>query len=165
MKKKTILKAIRKPPKPSYLLSTVDINSVLTQYQNEDFYFLGVTPLDGYKNWSKYLKPIKKYRYLAIVINTDTHEKPGKHWVAFFIDYEDKKIFYFDSLQNPMPKEMGKYIDIFSKKLGKLNGQYKITKVQKDDINCGLHVIHFIVSQLRKTKKSPTRSMYFSSTS
>ena len=42
---------------------------------------------------------------LGLVINLDTHDKSGSHWVALYIDLKQNQIYYFDSIGNkPGPR-------------------------------------------------------------
>lgn len=109
-------------------LSTSNINNVLNQYENKynDFVFLGALPNDFQELTFLGLSDIDfddfvsegKHK-LGFVINLDTHEKPGSHWVALYTNLIKNQIYYFDSLgQKPGPR-----IRKFNKKI--LNYMYK----------------------------------------
>ena len=34
---------------------------------------------------------------IGVIFNLDKHDQSGSHWVAMFIDLENKFFFYFDS--------------------------------------------------------------------
>lgn len=70
-------------------MNTLDIQRALQQL---DVRYAGVYPADRLpKVWT---------RSTAIVANTDNHDRPGQHWVAFYID-QDGSGTYFDSYGIP----------------------------------------------------------------
>ena len=94
------------PSKSNKWLNTTDINNVLSQYQSKyhNFSFLGALPYDfeeldvlGIKdlNFSDLIK--KGKNQLGMVINLDTHDKGGSHWVGLYANLLSKKIYFFDS--------------------------------------------------------------------
>lgn len=96
-------------------LSTTDIMHVMKQYENvhDDYVFLGVFPIDfemkvegscvvrSMCNFNVRGLLKEKKRMFSMVINLDTHDQPGSHWVTLFccVDPKDPKygICYFDS--------------------------------------------------------------------
>jgi hypothetical protein len=91
-------------------LSTTEINECMERYMDvyPDFLFVGAVPIDiedlnqfGVKNLD-YDKIAKKGKTkIGIVYNLDEHYKSGSHWVSFFIDTLNKKIYYSDSAAKP----------------------------------------------------------------
>jgi hypothetical protein len=145
-------------------LNTINLDEVMKQYENyfKDFKYLGTVPSDfdslddeGY-NLSKldYKTMIKngKTKY-GVVINFDTHDQPGSHWVGMYIDFNTGDINYFDSYgDEPLPtifeymKNMGNiYKHIYDKEpklnINKVRNQYK-------DSECGVYSINFIIRSL-----------------
>ncbi len=126
-------------------LSTQNINEVLQQYElnyKNTFQFLGAQPADISRITDLLFKNKK---YYGIIFNTDTHDKPGKHWVAAFIDTSTKTIDYFDSLG----KLCNNYIkNFFDKYFKDYTFNYNKVKHQIDDYNCGIYASFFIIKRL-----------------
>ena len=91
-------------------LSTTEINECMERYMRlyPEFLFVGAVPIDiedldefGVKNLD-YNKLAKKGKNkIGIVYNLDEHNKSGSHWVSFYIDVENKHIYYSDSAGKP----------------------------------------------------------------
>ena len=73
-------------------LSTSDINKVMKQYElkHKDFKFLGAVPYDFedlpyLETYNFDINKIKSQgkNKIGMVINLDTHDKDGSHWVGF----------------------------------------------------------------------------------
>lgn len=172
------------PKKSKKWLSTTDINKSLKQYENKfnDFKYLGTLPYDfediDYFDIRKYNfskdfdKGIKKY---GMVINLDTHDMNGSHWVSLYFNFDTKEIYFFDSFGKKPKKRIldfmkkitnkfdhkinkkyfKKYKDIdkFSKKLDKkYNIKFKFNKIQHQFKNteCGVYSMNFIIRLLNK---------------
>ena len=110
------------PKKQFEWLSTSDINKVMEQYEfkHKNFMFLGALPYDFeelpiYKMNELDLQELKKEKISKIgaVINLDTHDMSGSHWVALYIDTLKHSIYFFDSFG----KRPGKRISMFIKKI------------------------------------------------
>jgi hypothetical protein len=130
-------------------LTTIDIDDVLTQYQekHQKFKYMGANPIDfSLKKENKCItggnmcnidvRSIKKnYRKIGIVFNTDKSNEPGQHWFSLFIDLfgdnriEDGKkkptIYYFDSAQKITPTTLDSKVPSEIQDL--------VTKLQKQD--------------------------------
>lgn len=106
---------------PNEWLSTIDINSVMNQYEKKypDFKFMGAVPIDfdSQASFGGCVSPelckinlrdlIKKnIRRIGVVFNSDPHYKPGAHWTSMFADLNNGGIYYFDSYGVPPPKEV-----------------------------------------------------------
>jgi len=109
-------------------LSTSNINDVINQYENKhnDFVFLGALPNDFQELPILGLSDIDFDDFITegktkigLVINLDTHDKKGSHWVALYTDLIKNQIYYFDSLGN----KPGPRIKKFNNKI--LNYLYK----------------------------------------
>lgn len=139
--------------------NTYNINDIMEQYQElykDKFEFLGAQPSDFNKisiiNWKK----IKNIPCIAIIFNTDTHDKPGKHWLAVFIDNTAKKVDYFDSLGKLPNKNIASFLKHFK--------TYKFTfnkkEHQKGGSNCGVYSCYFIIERLKgKSFKDITKNL------
>jgi len=91
-------------------LSTTEINECMERYMDvyPEFLFIGAVPIDiedlsqfGVKDLD-YDKLAKKGKTkIGIIYNLDEHYKSGSHWVSFFVDTLNKKIYYSDSAGKP----------------------------------------------------------------
>ena len=94
--------------KPDEWLSSVDIESVMKQYEKfyKCFVFLGPSPIDydrhklyGECVWEELCKfnlseEIKKNKNkIGVIFNTHPHYKSGEHWISMFINIK-KKIYH-----------------------------------------------------------------------
>lgn len=135
-------------------LSTVDIDNIMTQYQDlhTDFMYLGTVPIDFKKvypeifnvNTSKN-KTLTKY---GIIFNTDPSNKSGEHWIALFIDNVDKSICFFDSNGTSPPKQVSSFIKKLNRG-GKYNVYINEQSHQKRNGSCGLYALNFIISGIK----------------
>ena len=112
--------------KPDEWLSSVDIESVMKQYEKfyKCFVFLGPSPIDYDKHklygecvWEELCKfnlseEIKKNKNkIGVIFNTHPHFKSGEHWISMFINIKKKYIIYFDSNGNEPPTEVRKFVE------------------------------------------------------
>lgn len=152
--KKNIQYFTFKPTGPKTLNTWFDsnnINNIFKQYSIipdfKNFIFLGAQPSDFVKisNYN-YNDIIKQYKYIGVILNTDPHNKPGKHWVAIYIDNHSKTLDYFDSLG----EQPNKYIKDFIKMFKSKNYNIVINKKehQKGGSNCGAYACYFILKRL-----------------
>jgi hypothetical protein len=109
------------PNKKYEWLSTTDINKVMKQYEmkHNDFLFLGALPYDFdelpyYNTQNLDFNELENTTYkIGAVINLDTHDKSGSHWVALFANLKKKSIYYFDSFG----KKPGKKVNLFVRRI------------------------------------------------
>lgn len=154
-------------------LSNYDLLDVMNQYvlKCKDFAFIGPVPIDFdsvlYDNEcvsvelckfeiNKYINDGKKK--IAIIFNTDPHNKGGSHWISLYIDIKKKYIFFFDSTGNEIPDEIKVFTDRIisqSKKIG-INMKY-ISNVnvshQTGNTECGMYSLFFIINLLNENVK------------
>jgi hypothetical protein len=128
--------------------NTTNINEIMDQYQDlykTKFKFLGAQPSDFSKIIKLDWKKLKQISYIAIIFNTDPHDKPGAHWIGVFIDNKQKTVDYFDSLGKLPNKNIGSFLKYFKK--------YKFTfnqkEHQKGGSNCGVYSCYFIIERLK----------------
>lgn len=154
---------------PKTWLNSLDIQNVLNQYEktHPEFRFIGPSPMDFDTRYNdkncvcnrlcnlslqdEYEKGIRK---IGIVFNEDKSNQDGSHWVAFFVDLEDRFLFYYDSVGN----EMLSGIKRFKKKVLKQGNELFSPKKmkfyqnhfshQKQNTECGMYSIYFIISML-----------------
>ncbi len=135
-------------------LNTNDINNVLNQYQYKytNFKFNGAVPSDFYKFVNIDYNKILNYDYVGYVINIDSSDKPGSHWVSLFIDNKVKTIEFFDSVGHVPTKNIKIFISNLQKNLGKrVNYKLLINRKihQTKDVDCGVYSIHYIIQRLK----------------
>jgi len=145
-------------------LSNVDIDNVLKQYYDKynDYYYHGALPVDFDEevdnkclvdNLCKFdvdkLHKSGKNK-IALVFNTDPHNKSGEHWISMYIDCIGKNIehpciYFFDSAGNPPPKQIKEFIDD-TRDNSKINFSYIENNIQhqKGNTECGIYCLHFL---------------------
>ncbi len=155
---------------PNEWLSSIDIMNVMKQYEKayKCFDFIGPTPIDFDKKklygecvWDELCNfslknQIKQGKTkIGIIFNTDTHDKPGQHWISMFINIRKKKIFFFDSTGDKAPSEVTKLIDRIKEQGQQLNPRinFKVdssegVEHQYGNTECGIYSLFFIVHML-----------------
>lgn len=143
-------------PKKKYeWLSTTHINDVVSQYQEkyDDFQFLGALPNDfedlpflglSNINLDNYVENGKTK--LGMVINLDSHNQSGSHWVALYFDLNNYKLYFFDSVG----KKPGKRIKNFNNKI--VNYMYKKKVGKEFQVNKVLGLINNIKDETKRKK-------------
>jgi len=154
--------------KPDEWLSSVDIESVMKQYEKfyKCFVFLGPSPIDYDKHklygecvWEELCKfnlseEIKKNKNkIGVIFNTHPHFKSGEHWISMFINIKKKYIIYFDSNGNEPPPEVRKFVETITtqgKQLG-INFDYYENTIehQETESECGMYCLYFIIEMLK----------------
>jgi hypothetical protein len=153
--------------KPNTWLTNFDIENVLRQYEKSypKFSFIGPSPIDydtkpnktqcvcnKLCNFSmeKQLKMGKTK--IGVVFNLDTHNKGGSHWVAMFIDLEDKFLFYFNSTGEKMQPQLVKFKDMIISQgkhvLGHMDFYVNTVEHQRSNTECGMYCLYFIITCL-----------------
>ncbi len=156
-------------------LTSMDIVKVMKQYENayHCFEFIGPSPIDfdshyhdGECVWkdlckfnlSETLK--RKKRKIGIIFNLDPHYKSGSHWVAMFINTNNREIIYFDSYGDPAPTEIRKFArKVQNQSINIDNGEkykylYNKMRHQYGNSECGIYSLYFIINLLKDTSKS-----------
>ncbi len=163
---------------PTTWLNTNDITNVLQQFEDvyPFFNYLGTVPAD----FEEYTKegscvafslctfnikeqPSDKTCF-ALVINLDTHDLPGSHWVSIFINKNPKRknygIYYYDSNGIQPSGKIKKFIDrihaemqdekggIGNKRVKQFEKKYNKIRKQFTNGECGVfamtHIIHHL---------------------
>lgn len=176
-------------------LSTTNINDVIEQYEkkHKDFIFLGAVPYDfqelrelemGHElNFDTLINgelneehnKNNKINHFGMVINLDTHDKSGSHWVSLYSNFEKNQIYFFDSFGKKPKKKIRNFInkitkfmykkkyhknlpinkliyDIKNKKKSELLGELSKFDIRFNNIQhqfknteCGVYSINFII--------------------
>ena len=153
-----------KPNKPTggkyAWLSSIDIKDVMKQYMKKypEFIFFGPVPLD-FDNIYMELAKInmkrlaKKKKKIGIIINTDTSDGPGEHWISLFCDLQNKTICFFDSVGSRPPKQVMNLIKKMIKQAKSMGIKLKlITNMHKKQYSmteCGVFSCYFLISRLQ----------------
>jgi len=150
-------------------LNQLHIDNVMNQYELKynDFIFLGSVPVDFYEINYNDIAEIsikedlidKGKKKIAMIINLDTHDKPGSHWVSLYsffdVDSNPKKIliYYYDSYGIKPTKRIRKYM----RKLAQIAKDLQIEYIdlnytkrqhQEEDSECGVYSLNFILRLL-----------------
>ena len=164
---RSLIKEHFKPVRPKggryAWLSSLDIEDIMRQYEKKykDFIFFGPLPSDFDKIITELkgqeLKRLctKGIKRIGIVLNTDPHNRPGQHWVAFFFDLTGPKasIEYYDPLGKPPFKSINEYMKNLSIYLYMKMNKEAIRKINKEphqrkDGQCGVFSTAYIVKRL-----------------
>jgi hypothetical protein len=160
---------------PYEWLSSVDIQSVMAQYEEKypEFYFIGPVPIDfDYRenmgqcvvdelcniNIANLLK--NGTTKVGVIFNLDKHDQPGSHWIALFMDIKEHIICFFDSYGHEPPNEIKVLIDRLQKQASELPppDNFKFTyncnktRHQYEHSECGVYSIYFVIQLLEKKK-------------
>jgi|AntAceMinimDraft_5_1070358.scaffolds.fasta_scaffold78055_2 hypothetical protein len=151
---KDLMKFTFKPTGPTQKfdwLNTTHINNVINQYEKKykNFSFLGSVPYDFQE--LRELQMGKEIDFdmlrngklneensvidkFGMVINLDPHDKGGSHWVALYVNFEEKQIYFFDSVGKKPRKKIKKFINKITKYLYKkeYNEPLNINKIIQD---------------------------------
>ena len=156
---------------PKEWLTGEDIENVMKQYEKKykHFEFIGPSPIDydtiesyGVCVWEElckfnlqlFLK--RNIKEIGIIFNLDKHTGPGTHWVSMFISIPDKKIYYYDSVGDTIPKQINKLVDNIKNQQAAINTDKNFKLLinkkehQKRNSECGVYSLHFIISMLTK---------------
>ena len=162
---------------PNEWLSSLDIINVMEQYENayKCFKFIGPTPIDfdskkmygecvwnDLCNFSLKNQIKNKINKIGIIFNTDTHDKPGSHWISLFINIKKKMIYFFDSTGEKPSKEIMNLVDRIIEQghsiSPSINFKYDSsegTEHQYGNTECGIYSLFFIIHMLQdKTPES-----------
>ena len=154
------------PADPTQWLGTSDIDYILKQYEkiHPQFLFLGAVPLDcnDYSFCQLHQLDFDEIqnngkKYVGIIFNHDKYGQPGSHWVALYIDFLKGEINYADSTGKEPVGNIKTIIqdfnDYFQKKYHKKPlYTYNNIKYQKDNSECGIYSINFIIRRLSGEK-------------
>ena len=174
----SIEKTLR-PKGPRYSnkwLSNVNIDEVMYQYQNKyhKFKYLGTVPSDFEKlsflkiKNIKFKDLLKKNKYkIGMVINLDTSDGSGTHWVSLYVNLKKRQLYFFDSYGKKPMKSIFNFMNRIYNEFTKRNLDYntintnKKFKVRYNNIQhqrknseCGVYSMNFIIRLLNGEKFS-----------
>ena len=142
-----------KGPKLNEWLSNYDISLVMNQYikfyekTKKDFVFHGVVMANWFNLHPELLQNFKvsNIKKQAVILNTDSQNGPGKHWVAVFIN--KREIEFFDSNGSNPNTSISKLLNNLSKLL---DIPIKINKIKHQTIDgiCGIYTLKFVLYRL-----------------
>lgn len=100
----------------------------------------------------------KGYQYMGCVLNTDSYEGGGKHWVVLFVDIPKKTFEYFDSVGNPniiddvikwMKKARASVSENDPNEFSKWKeAPFNRFRHQKDNYDCGVFSLFYIIKRM-----------------
>ena len=156
---------------PNEWLTSIDIIKVMKQYEKKYpcFEFIGPSPIDydyhkmyGECIWEELCnfdlnKEIKSGKFkIGIIFNTDPHYLEGSHWISLFIDIKKEKIYFFDSVGDPIPKRIMKLVKKIQSQGTQINKHFEFKqnklKHQKLNTECGIYSLFFIIEMLKYEK-------------
>lgn len=113
--------------------------------------FIGVVAAD---ELDELIKPSLQYDKFGFVMNKDSSDKPGSHWVAVYVDtVDDCSVEYYDSFaEDPDPlflTQVKKLID--AHKLD-IYLKFKINRIKEQAENsplCGFHAMRFLIDRFK----------------
>jgi hypothetical protein len=148
-------------------LNSNDITKFMKQYEHrhKDFSFLGPSPINYDSKlmsdecvWEELCKfslknEIRRRKTkIGIVFNLDPHYKSGSHWVALFININNKCIYYFDSYGDKIPRGIKKLVKTIQNQSSNMGPEYKFKENKKrhqySNSECGMFCLHFIRSMI-----------------
>ena len=109
---------------------------------------------DGICNDS-YATIAKNYDQIAIVFNTDTHDKPGSHWIAVFFDVKKSIFYFFDSVGAVAPRQIRNLFNRFKREAANEGKRLRFKSCscqhQLSFTECGMYCIFFIILMSKST--------------
>ena len=155
---------------PNEWLTSVDIIDIMKQYEKtyKCFDFIGPSPIDYDKHvaygecvWEELCEfSLNKSlaegkRKIGIIFNLDTHDKPGSHWVALFIDTKKNNIYYLDSYGDNPPRQIKRFSEKVQNQSLKVGNKRKYKflvnrkRHQFGNSECGMYCLYFIIEMLK----------------
>lgn len=159
---------------PNTWLTSSDIRNVLNQYEKvyDNFEFIGPSAIDWYNkrddksdfvcNRLNELNVSNMKDKTGIVFNLDEHNKGGSHWVAMYVNNADpvnKYFYFFDSQGYRCPVRIKKLFHKCKEHCNFYNPSGDKVKThfisnenyvhQKQDTECGVYCIYFIIHMIQ----------------
>ncbi len=95
-----------------------------------------------------------EYTSLGCILNTDTSRGTGEHWVAFYVDFVNRTVEYFDSAGHKPHPEFSSFVVDTAHRLSEVTGKrytdQLVTRVehQQGNTECGVYSLYYIISRL-----------------
>ncbi|GFV05732.1 uncharacterized protein TNCV_2450601 [Trichonephila clavipes] len=109
------------------------IHRILSRDRDASRYFIGVFPSDEI--------PLPKER-ATLVVNTDTRDQEGSHWLAMYIKDKDT-LEFFDSYGLP-PEMYGVHIFKYAEQFTNVKWNKKSIQSLTSNV-CGLYCVYFLL--------------------
>jgi hypothetical protein len=139
-------------------LSTVEIDAVLQQFEKlfDDFKYVGCYPSDYFRLYPEAFpfSAFNKYRQLGLVLNLDSSDQPGSHWVAIFfenIGHGETRVEYFDATGRPPNTNIEDLLSAIQTKLPGMQYSENDFPHQRGNNECGVYSLYFILERLTGT--------------
>jgi hypothetical protein len=153
------------PPRPqswkknkNEWLTNFNILHVMEQYEEvyKEFEFLGPSTIDfervidhacvSEEICKMSLTDLKKKgkTQIGIILNLDTYDKGGSHWVALYINLSSKQAYFFDSVGHRAPQQVRAFIARFPE----LSFSENKVPHQRSTSECGMYAMNFIIFML-----------------
>lgn len=146
-------------------LNTINLNEIMEQYQLKypDFRYLGTVPID-FDNIYEHIRNINieelyksGIKKLGIIFNLDDSKSPGSHWVAMYVNIEEKQLYYFDSygikpeyrIRKLMRRICDQIVKMFKITPDKATVEYNDIRHQYKGSECGVYSADFIIRMLQ----------------
>ncbi len=89
---------------------------------------------------------------MGFILNLDTSDQKGSHWVAIYIDAkDDNSVEYYDSFGNDPPERLLKDLKTMIDKINPNTYlKFKINKIKQQSVsssNCGFHAMQFLLDR------------------
>lgn len=100
-------------------------------------------------NW---LDLAKRYDSLGCALNTDKTGGAGEHWTAFYVDFKNGTVEYFDSAGQTPLHEFSEFAIAVADELSKIKKftDEMVCKIehQRENTECGVYTLYYILSRL-----------------
>jgi hypothetical protein len=157
---------------PNEWLSNEDIEDAIERHTAHitDFRLLGVEPMDFMSKAEdgQCVSSLCNFRFndlikqgitrAALVLNTDNHKGPGRHWVAVYIEANGDKgcpgVYYFDSVGRAPTAEVNDFAERVMEdlKLARVSPEpvyaFNDNHLQKTNTECGVFCLVFVISMI-----------------
>lgn len=158
-------------------LSSDDIDDVMKQYEHaySDFKFVGVFPVDFEERpshkFGRCVSPemcalkveqharVKDKTHMGVVLNLDTHDGRGSHWVAVYIGLDPQAknygVFYYDSVANPPPLRIASWMRTVARTMANFSAKpfrvaHNKVRRQFGHSECGVFSMIFIIACVQR---------------
>lgn len=144
---------------PTEGLTNINIDEIMTKFGATKYGFQGTIPIDKIDTIKPTMKPF------SFIVNTDPSNKPGRHWIAIYIDPKNEKsLEIFDSFGED-PSEDKTYQDylltglknlidklhlpyMLKMRMNMIQQQPIFDKEGKYSTTCGYYAMKFILDRI-----------------